>query len=60
MARPWRRHWFLALMLAVVGLETLVAIYLAYLVYRKSDQIEGVTAAIYLEARKILSQSQPR
>ena len=47
-------------MLAVVGLETLVAIYLTYLVYRKSDQIEGVTAAIYLEARKILSQSQSR
>ena len=40
-------------MLAVVGLETLAAIYLAYLVYRKSDQIEGVTAVIYLEARKI-------
>jgi len=53
-------HWFLAAMLAVVGLETLVAIYLAYLVYRKSEQIEGVTAAIYLEARKILSQSQSR
>jgi len=52
-------HWFLALMLAVVGFEALVAIYLAYLVYRKSE-IEDVTAAIYLEARKILSQSQGR
>ena len=49
-------HWVLALMLAVVGLEGLVALYIGYLVYRKSDQIERVTAAIYLEARKILSQ----
>jgi hypothetical protein len=49
-------HWFLAVMLAVVGLEGLIAIYVAYLVYRKSERIEGVTAAVYLEARKILSQ----
>lgn len=49
-------HWFLALMLAVVGLEGLIALYIGYLVYRKSEQIEGVTAAIYLEARQILSQ----
>lgn len=47
-------------MLAVVGLEGVVAIvvalYIGYRVYKKSEQIEGVTAAIYLEARKILSQ----
>jgi hypothetical protein len=49
-------HWFLAAMLGVVGLEGLVALYIGYLVYRKSETIEGVTAAIYLEARTILSQ----
>ena len=49
-------HWFLAVMLGVVGLEGLIALYIGYLVHRKSEQIEGVTAAIYLEARKILSQ----
>jgi hypothetical protein len=49
-------HWFLAAMLFLVGLEGLIALYIGYRVYRKSEQIEGVTAAIYLEARKILSQ----
>ena len=49
-------HWFLAAMLAVVGLETLVAIYLAYHACRISERIEGLTAATYLEAREILSQ----
>lgn len=55
-------HGFLAAMLAVVGLEGVVAIvvalYIGYRVYKKSEQIEGVTAAIYLEARKILSQTR--
>ena len=46
----------MALMLAVVGLEGVVSLYIGYRVYRKSEQIEGVTAAIYLEARKILTQ----
>jgi hypothetical protein len=49
-------HWFMAAMLAVVGLEGVVSLYIGFLVYKKSEQIEGVTAAIYLEARKILSQ----
>ena len=49
-------HWFLAAMLGVVGLEGVIALYVGYLVYRKSESIEGVTAAIYLEARKILTQ----
>jgi hypothetical protein len=51
-------HWFMALMLFLVGLECLAALVIVYKVYRKSEQIEGVTAAIYLEARKILSQAQ--
>ena len=49
-------HWFLATMLFLVGLETAVSVYFAYRVFRKSEQLEGVTAAIYLEARKILSE----
>lgn len=49
-------HWFMAIMLGVVGLEGLVAIYVAYRVYRISERIEGLTAATYLEARKALSQ----
>jgi hypothetical protein len=49
-------HWFLAAMLAVVGLETLVAFYLAYRAFRISERSERLTAATYLEARKILSQ----
>jgi hypothetical protein len=51
-------HWFMALMLFLVGLECLAALVIVYKVYRKSEQIEGVTVAIYLEARKILSQAQ--
>lgn len=49
-------HAFLAAMLAVVGLEGLIALYIGYRVHKKSEHIEGVTAAIYLEARKILNQ----
>ena len=47
-------HWFLALMLFGVGVETAYVGYLAYKVYRSSQQIEGLTAATYLEARKAL------
>jgi hypothetical protein len=53
-------HGFLAAMLALVAAEVLVLGLvlgsMAYRVYKKSEQIEGVTAAIYLEARKILTQ----
>jgi hypothetical protein len=53
-------HTFLAALLAVigvvVGLEGVIALYIGYLVYRKSERIEDVTAAIYLEARKTLTQ----
>lgn len=64
--RAWENevteHWFMIAMLAVVGLEGLASIYLVYLVFRKSERIEGLTAAVYLEARKALTQSltQPR
>ena len=49
-------HWFMVGMLGVISLQGLISLYIGYLVYRKSEQIEGVTAAIYLEARKILNQ----
>lgn len=53
-------HGFLAAMLALVAAEVLVVALvlgsMAYRVHKKSEQIEGVTAAIYLEARKILTQ----
>ena len=49
-------HWFMAAILAVNCLETLVAIYLAYKVYRRSEQLEGLMAATYLEARRSLEK----
>ena len=49
-------HWFMVAMLALVAAMDVVALYILYLVLRKSERIEGVTAAVYLEARKILSQ----
>jgi hypothetical protein len=60
----WRRsrvteHWFAVVslvMLFLVAAMDVVALYIFYLVVRKSDRIERVTAAIYLEARKILEQ----
>ena len=49
-------HWFMMAMLGFVAMTGVISLYILYLVLRKSDQIEGVTAAIYLEARKILGQ----
>ena len=51
-------HWFMTLMLAVVGLEGAVCCFMAYKALRRSEQIEALTAATYLEARKALSQSR--
>ncbi len=45
-------------MLAIVAVQGVISLYIGYRVWRKSEQIEGITAAIYLEARKILSQLQ--
>jgi hypothetical protein len=50
-------HWFMTIMLAVVGLEGTVCCALAYKAFRRSEQIEALTAATYLEARKALTQS---
>jgi flagellar biogenesis protein FliO len=43
---------FIACLTAFVG-------YLVYRVHRKSEQIEGITAAIYLQARRMLEQYRP-
>ena len=52
-------HVILALALGfLVGLSPLVA-FVVSRVYRKSERIEGITAAIYLEAREVLSQYRP-
>ena len=51
-------HWFLAAMLVIVAVQGVISLYIGYRVWRKSERIEGLTAAVYLEARKILSQLQ--
>ena len=50
-------HWFMTIMLAVVGLEGAVCCALVYKAFRRSEQIEALTAT-YLEARKALTQSR--
>jgi hypothetical protein len=60
--RPGRsavsEHAFLAAMLAVVGLEVAWVGYMAYRVHRTSERLEGLSAAVYLEVRKVLGQSR--
>jgi hypothetical protein len=51
-------HGFLAVMLAIVGLEVVVLGYFAYRMSRVLDRVEGITAATYLEVRKTLGQSR--
>jgi hypothetical protein len=54
-------HAFHSLMLALVGLETAVSVYFAYRGLRllnRLERIEGITAAVYLEVRKVLAQSR--
>jgi len=43
---------FIAALTAFLG-------YLAYRIHRKSEKIEGITAAIYLQARRMLEQYRP-
>lgn len=49
-------HWFMTIMLAVVGLESTVCCGVACKALRRSEQIETLTAAIHVEARKTLTQ----
>ncbi len=49
-------HGFLTAMLAMVGLEAVVLGHLTYRIFRILARSEGVGAATFLEARKVLSQ----
>ena len=51
-------HGFLTAMLALVGLEVTVGLYLTYRSIRILERIEGGGAATFLEARKILAQAR--
>lgn len=51
-------HGFLAAMLAVVALATTAVGYMTYRVHRSARHLEGLMAAIFLEVRKVLSQSR--
>ena len=51
-------HAFLAAMLAFVVLAVAFVGSMAYRVHRSSERIEGITAAVYLEVRKVLGQSR--
>ena len=52
-------HIFMIGALIFIAATTLIAAYLAYRVHRKSDQIEGIIAAVYLQARRELEQYRP-
>ena len=52
-------HAFMIAGLVFIAAETGFVGYLAYRVCRKSEQIEGITAAAFLEARRVLSQYRP-
>ena len=49
-------HAFLAAVLGFVVLQVSFVGYLAYRAHRSSQQIEGLTAATFLEVRKVLGQ----
>ena len=52
-------HVFMIAGLIFIAAQTAFVGYLVYRVRRKSDQIEGITAAIYLQARRVLEQYRP-
>jgi hypothetical protein len=49
-------HGFLAAMLVFAMIQVAFVGYLVYRVVRKSDHLEGMIAATYLQARKFLEQ----
>jgi len=51
-------HAVLAVVLAFVVLQVSFVGYLTYRVHRTSERIEGLTAATFLEARRVLTQSR--
>jgi hypothetical protein len=52
-------HIFMIGALIFIAATTLIVGYLAYRVHRKSDQIEGIVAAVYLQAPRVLEQYRP-
>ena len=52
-------HAFMIGALIFIAATTLFVGYLVYRVHRKSDQIEGIIAAVYLQARRELEQYRP-
>lgn len=52
-------HMFMVAMLVFVAILGVVGLYIGYRVHRMSQQIEGITAATFLEARRVLSQYRP-
>ena len=51
-------HVILGAMLVFCMIQVAFVGYLAYRAHRSSQQIEGLTAATFLEVRKVLSQSR--
>lgn len=52
-------HVLMIAILVFVVLQVSFVGYLAWRAFRLSQQVEGITAATYLEARKVLSQYRP-
>ena len=52
-------HAFMIGALIFIAATTLFVGYLVYRVHRKSDQIESIVAAVYLQARCVLEQYRP-
>lgn len=52
-------HAFMIGALVVIGFQCAFVGFLVFRVYRKSDHLEGIIAATYLEARRALSQYKP-
>ena len=51
-------HAFLGVMLGFVALLALIGLYMGYRVHRASERIEAITAATFLEVRRVLGQSR--
>ena len=52
-------HVFMIGALIFIAATTSFVGYLVYRVHRKSDQIEDIVAAVYLQARRELEQYRP-
>jgi hypothetical protein len=48
-----------ALMIAILVFVVTQVSFVGFLAYQSSKQIEGLTAATFLEARRVLSQYRP-